>query len=208
MRSVKPPQERKQEIMDTAKRLFFENGYTKTKITDIINTIGMSKGIFYYYFESKEDIMNAIIAEVINNDIKTAKTIAEDSSLSAHQKVYGILSAHREKITENYYCFIKQFNHLENPEILLKTINLAVSGLLPLLVDAVNQGICEGVFELEYPYETLELLLSAHTFQTFFGGQPLKTEQKKAAFIRMLENALGAGKGSFDYLHELMKHCQ
>ena len=206
MRSVKPPEERKQEIMDTAERLFFANGYTKTKITDIIDAIGMSKGIFYYYFASKEDVMNAIIANVIDKDIAAVKPIAEDKNLNAHEKVFCILSAHREKITENYRLFMKQLNDVENPEILLKTIRLAVSSLLPLLVEATEQGIREGVFKLEYPYETIEFLLSAHTFQSFF-GEPLKTEQKKEAFIYMLENALGADKGSFGYLREMLNNC-
>ena len=206
MRSVKPPEERKQEIMDTAERLFFENGYAKTKITDIIDAIGMSKGIFYYYFKSKEDVMNAIIENVIDKDFATAKMISADNTLNAHEKVFRILSSHREKITENYRSFMKQLNDVENPEILLKTIRLAVSRLLPLLVEAAEQGINEGVFNLEYPYETIEFLLSAHTFQSFF-GESVKTDKKKEAYIRMLENALGADKGSFDYLREMMNNC-
>jgi len=205
LRSVKPPEERKQEIMDTAERLFFTNGYTKTAITDIIDEIGMSKGIFYYYFKSKEDVMNAIIANVIDKDLETARKIANDTTLNAHEKVFRILSSHREKITENYHCFMVQIHTAENPEILLRTIRLAISSLLPLLVETVEQGICEGVFSLEYPYETLEFLLSAHTFQSFF-GEPLKTEPKTEAFIRMLENSLGADKGSFDYLREMMNN--
>ena len=192
--------------MDTAERLFFADGYTKTKITDIIDEIGMSKGIFYYYFKSKEEVMNAIIENVIDKDFETAKMIVADNKLNAHEKVFHILSAHREKITENYRSFMKQFNDVENPEILLKTIRLAVSRLLPLLVEAVEQGIREEVFNVEYPYETIEILLSAHTFQSFF-GDPLKTESRKEAFIRILENALGAEKGSFDYLREMMNNC-
>ena len=203
MRSVKPPEERKQEIMDTAARLFFANGYAQTKIADIINAIGMSKGIFYYYFKSKEEVMNAIIADVIDKDVAAARLIAADRSLGAHETVFRILSAHREKITENYSCFMKQFSDVENPEMLLKTIRLAVARLLPLLAAVIEQGIREGVFNLEYPYETIEFLLSAHTFQSFF-GEPLKTKQTKEAFIRMLENSLGAEKGSFNYLHEIL----
>ena len=206
MRSVKPPEERKQEIMETAERLFFANGYSKTKITDIINEIGMSKGIFYYYFKSKEDVMNAIIANVINKDVAAVTSIATDKNLNAHEKVFRILSAHREKITENYRCFMKQFNNAENPEILLKTMRLAISRLLPLLVEAAEQGIREGVFTLERPYETIEFLLSAHTFQSFFGDH-LKAPQKNDAFILMLENALGADKGSFDYLRDMLNTC-
>ena len=202
MRSVKPPEERKQEIMDTAERLFFENGYSKTKITDIIGEIGMSKSIFYYYFKSKEDVMNAIIINVIEKDFALAKTIANDNSLNAHEKVFRILSSHRKKITENYRSFIKKLNNVENPEMLLKTIRLAVSRLLPLLVKVTEQGIREGVFNFEHPYETLEFLLSAHTFQSFF-GKPIITEQKKEAFIHMLESTLGADKGSFNYLRKI-----
>jgi len=60
-RHKKQPEVRKQEYLDTALDLFVEKGYFKTTVQEIIDTMGASKGAFYHYFKSKEDIIHAII---------------------------------------------------------------------------------------------------------------------------------------------------
>ena len=203
MRKVKPPEERRQEIITVAERLFFVNGYAKTKITDIIKEMGMSKGIFYYYFESKEEVLDAIIQSVIDRDIAAATAIAADPALNAHEKVFRIIVSHHETITQSHRSFVKQIHDVEDPEIGFKTMRLTVLQLLPILVEVAEQGIREGALHIEYPHETVEFLLAAHTFQFFFGA-PIKTEKNKQAYLRMLENALGAERGSFGYLGDIL----
>lgn len=59
MRVTKEPEVRKQEILDTALKLFGENGYEKTSITDIAKAIGVAQGLCYRYFPSKERCLTA-----------------------------------------------------------------------------------------------------------------------------------------------------
>ena len=79
MRVTKDPEERKAEIVSTARRLFEQNGYKETQIKDIVSQIGVAQGLFYYYFKSKEEVMEAVakqyadqimeaIREVVNRD--------------------------------------------------------------------------------------------------------------------------------------------
>lgn len=56
MRVVKDPDERKQEILEAALRVFARKGYEKTSISDIAAEIGISQGLCYRYFPSKEMI--------------------------------------------------------------------------------------------------------------------------------------------------------
>ena len=56
-------QERRQKIMDTALRLFGESSYQSTSIQKIAKEVGVSKGLLYNYFESKEELLQAIINE-------------------------------------------------------------------------------------------------------------------------------------------------
>ena len=58
----KSPDTREQ-ILNTALQLFAEQGYHKTKISDIVKTVGVAQGTFYWYFKSKE----AIALEIIKN---------------------------------------------------------------------------------------------------------------------------------------------
>ena len=61
MRVTKEPEIRKQEILDTALKLFGENGYEKTSITDIAKVIGVAQGLCYRYFPSKEALFDSAI---------------------------------------------------------------------------------------------------------------------------------------------------
>ena len=51
---------KKQAILDTADRLFFEKGYTATTIDDILASLGCSKGSLYHHFESKQQILREL----------------------------------------------------------------------------------------------------------------------------------------------------
>jgi len=63
MRITKEPEERKQEILDTAMRLFYEKGYEKTSIADIAKEIGVAQGLCYRYFPSKEALFDCAIEQ-------------------------------------------------------------------------------------------------------------------------------------------------
>ncbi len=51
---------RRTQILDAALELFDLHGYSNTAISDIANKIGISKGLIYHYFSSKEDILFAL----------------------------------------------------------------------------------------------------------------------------------------------------
>ena len=61
MRIVKNPDERKEEILDAAVHVFAKKGYEKTSITDIAREIGISQGLCYRYYVSKEEIYDAAL---------------------------------------------------------------------------------------------------------------------------------------------------
>jgi len=54
-------QKRKIEIINTALKLFAEQGYHKTTISEIAKETGMSKGLLYNYFKNKEDLLKAVV---------------------------------------------------------------------------------------------------------------------------------------------------
>lgn len=95
MRIIKDPEDRKAEILDTSERLFTTKGYNRTTIIDILNEIGIAKGTFYYYFKSKEEVVDAIIMRIVDADVDAARKVMEDPDLSAIQKLFQILFAQK-----------------------------------------------------------------------------------------------------------------
>jgi AcrR family transcriptional regulator len=54
-------QERKQELLDCAAELFSKRGYAETRIIDICTAAGAAKGLFYWYFETKEALFTELV---------------------------------------------------------------------------------------------------------------------------------------------------
>ena len=59
-RVMKEHDERRGEILDAAQLLFNSQGYDSTSVNAIIEHLGISKGTFYHYFSSKEDLIAGI----------------------------------------------------------------------------------------------------------------------------------------------------
>ena len=55
--------DRRRQLMDFAARRFAENGYHPTSVAEIVEGMGVGKGVFYWYFSSKEELMLEILRE-------------------------------------------------------------------------------------------------------------------------------------------------
>ena len=53
-------EDRREEFIDAAERLFKKNGVMGTTINAIVSEMNVAKGLFYYYFKSKDDVIDAI----------------------------------------------------------------------------------------------------------------------------------------------------
>ena len=62
MRVVKKPEERKAEMVAAASRLFAQQGFVRTSVAEIVSAVDVAKGLFYYYFTTKDDMVKAIWA--------------------------------------------------------------------------------------------------------------------------------------------------
>ncbi len=207
MRIVKDPEERKSEILDTAEMLFCTKGYSKTTVNDILNEVGIAKGTFYYYFKSKEEVMDAIITRIIDNDINIAKKIALNPEIPVLEKFFQILMSQRPKVGYSKEKVIQQFHLPNNAEMHQKTIVKTILNFTPILAEVVEEGVREGIFNTKYPKETIEFLIASSECifdESMFSWNKDEMLQKTKAFVYIMETTLGADKGSFDFVHDMI----
>jgi AcrR family transcriptional regulator len=84
VRITKDPEEHRNERMGAAERLFAEKVYEYTSASDIIRKFEVAQGTFYYYFDSWDDILNAVIdpypdryVDFVRAPIKSANAVRE-----------------------------------------------------------------------------------------------------------------------------------
>lgn len=88
--------QKKKLIMDTALELFAENGFHATSISHIARKAGISKGLTYYYFESKKEILDEIILQGFdtvysNFDLNKDRVLTEEEFISFIKKIFQIM---------------------------------------------------------------------------------------------------------------------
>lgn len=206
-RILKEPEERRNEILDAAEQLFFTKGYAKTTVNDILQAIGIAKGTFYYYFKSKEEVMDAVVMRYIDAGVEAAKRIARNNELSVHEKLFQIIMVQKPD-TGRKGRLIEQFHQPENAQIHQSSLALTIHKLTPVLTEVIEQGIKEKLFRNPYPKESMEILLAVSQFlfdEGIFSWESEEYARKIEAFIYNMEMMLGAEKGSFAYVSRLIQ---
>ncbi|MDQ2087306.1 TetR/AcrR family transcriptional regulator [Herbivorax sp. ANBcel31] len=153
--------DRKQEFLSTALELFYEKGYEKTTIKDIIDKMGVSKGAFYHYFESKEDVIIIIAKEYVDRAIGIMKRIIERKDLNAAQKVSEIFTSVNEykANSESRRSRIKGvFNNEGNLKLDKKISDSIRKELNALFKKLIDDGVEEGLFETSNSTELAEFI--------------------------------------------------
>lgn len=56
-------EERRRQLLEFAANRFADNGYHPTSVAEIVEGLGVGKGVFYWYFDSKEELLRAILAQ-------------------------------------------------------------------------------------------------------------------------------------------------
>lgn len=209
MRVVKDPVERRNEILDAAEILFTSKGYMETTIIDILEAVGIAKGTFYYYFKSKEQVLDAILVRMVDRDVEKMRLVLQDMSLNPIEKMAAMLRVQQAQPGDLKYKMNEIFHKPGNGDMHLKFNVLALRHISPLLAAAVREGVKQGVFQLEYPEEIAEYLLGASVFAFDEGLNQWSAQQltrRALAFISMLESALGAAKGSFSFVLQMVEN--
>ena len=203
VRTVKKPEERRGEIVAAARELFQKKDYERTTMQDVMDTLGIAKGTIYHYFKSKEDLLEAVVENTVDEYITGMQELLNEAEGGALDRMQILItSGDLVEVHEEIY------EHLHRPgNIGMHTRQLAatLSRLAPLYASVIQQGCQEGIFQTEHPLECAEFLLASIQFLTDAGFYPWSQEdlmRRAMAIPALVEAQLKAPKGSFDFLIE------
>ena len=203
MRDVKDPEIRRAEIMDAAMLLFMEKGYTNTTTQDIVDKVNISRGLLYYHFKNKEDILYCLVERYSEKLLREIHVIINDDDKTAIEKIRAFIDAtiiSKDNVSAEGTELQKTVDLEENRYMLDKLSHKLIEKLTIYFERIINQGISEKVFSVKYPSETAEFLMTAYVFVSNNIG--IKTSKKETvkdylnAFKIMLEQNLNT-KGLF-----------
>lgn len=157
-RPPQDPQIRINEILDAADQLFFTQGYQATTISDIAQKIGVAQGMLYYYFKSKEELLETLLER------HTASLVAEI------KKIHSLASAPSEKIALTVSAILAMAGYkdglllsmlydVQNLHIKEKLFHQLELALSPWLLKIIDVGIATHSFCVSHPPTAAEYIL-------------------------------------------------
>jgi AcrR family transcriptional regulator len=162
--------------------------------SDIIKAVGVAQGTFYYYFKSRDEILDAVIDRYFANYAKLVERMADDGRMNALQKLLYIIDAFFSMNEEKRRLagYLDSEHKLSKHERYQHYIDKEIT---PSVTRIVKQGIKEGLFEVEYPKETTELIVlifeHLHDNVDPMNDGKKRKRRMKAAWT-MIEKALNA----------------
>lgn len=204
MRVTKDAEIRKAEILDAAIALFATRGYTGTSVTDIVDAVGIAKGTFYHHFESKEQVMEAIIDRLNDRFAARARQVASDHGLSVPARIGAVFSSYRLEDNDTEQGLLREMHKPENAMMHQQMAESSKRSVSPILVDLMREGIERGDFDTEYPEQVVDLIVT----YVQYGIDDLPGDDRGEgasarhfrAFVHHIELICGAKPGTFDIL--------
>lgn len=199
---MKKGERRKQDLLNIAYRMFIEKGYENTSVDDIIIEAGIAKGTYYYYFESKEATLEAVIEMMIEKAENIAKA-ALMNPVPIPQKLASVVYAFQPNKDEIVITDVleRKENIVMHDKIGKKIVEVAV----PILSDIVREGIAQGIFACTNVEERVKILLIMSQNMFDYGAYSNKDIE---VYVDMLEKSLGAKEGTMSFISEFLLEGQ
>lgn len=200
------PEVTQRRILDTAKRLFIEQGYANTSIQNIVDELGdLSKGAIYHHFKSKEDIFKRLNEEDGTryfNNLSQAQNTQGLNGLEKLQTLFRLSFSDNEHIS-----LTRQGMHfLDDPKEFTANFELWSHEVPKLWTPLIQEGIEDGSIPTQYPKEAAELLsiLTNYWLVTYFFPATKKELEHRIRCLATMLNAINVPVFDDHFITEIL----
>jgi AcrR family transcriptional regulator len=207
---------KREAFIDSAMRLMQAKGYQQMSIQDLLDDVGASRGAFYHYFDSKQELLGAMVDRIADQALAAVRPAVDDAGLPAiakFERFFGGIAQYKTDRKALMLEFIKIWKSDDNLIVREKVRHTVVERIAPILARIIRQGIAEEVFSVDSPEETATILMTLLTgFQDgatdLFLARQANTisyedaERALLTFARAFERILGAPAASIGIVDE------
>jgi len=186
-------EDRPQEITEAALTAFAEKGYAATRVDDVAKRAGVSKGLLYLYFKTKEDLFKAVIRSFVVPRIDALTAIVDSSELSAEEFLRGPFFEFVKTLPGSPISIVIRLMIAEgpkHPDLLQFYWDNVVSRGLAAITELLERGVQQGEFRRsivnELPHLFAMPVLFSVVFRSLFEKQCPDTDKLIGAQIDLL----------------------
>jgi len=171
-------EDRPQEITAAALEAFAEKGYSATRVTDVAERAGVSKGLLYLYFKTKEELFKAVIKSFVSPRIDALKAEIEHTDLTAEEYLRGPFLTFAKQVPKSPARVLVRLMIAEgakHPDLTGWYHQNVVSQGLAALRSLIERGVRDGEFResalQEFPHMMVTPVVFTIVWSLVFGDQ-------------------------------------
>lgn len=137
------------ELLDAALDVFFEKGFAAARLEDIAARAGVSKGTIYLYFQSKEDVFEALVRAIPQPNVEQLRALAADASVPADAMLRRVLTFMGALLGDSRMALFPRLIIAEGgrfPKLAETYKREIISRGVGVITSIIERGIAEGRF--------------------------------------------------------------
>jgi len=191
VRIVKEHEVRKNELLDAAQALFYQNGYESTSVANIIDSVGIAKGTFYHYFKSKTDLLDQIIERQISMiDLEIEKVLdeIEENAIVEFNNIFQNIGQYKLEHKDVILLMTRVLYNDKNIQLKTKLFKKRSEMIAPKIARVIQRGKDEKLFNTANADFIARMLLEMWNFLgEAFAEMLLNNELNDQHRIKFLE---------------------
>lgn len=193
-------EDRPAEITAAAMQTFAENGYDATRVEEVARKAGVSKGLLYLYFKTKEELFKAVVRNFVTPHLDSLVDITESSDLSATEFIRGPFLEFAKTVPKSPARKLIRLMVAEgpkHPDLIEWYWNNVVSRGIATLRTVIDKGVATGELRpsalQEFPHLLVSPVLFSTVFTQLFGPHArLDTDRFLEAHIELVLSSIEA----------------
>lgn len=192
-------------ILDALQTLMTDRDIQMISVSEIAQAAGVGKGSIYYYFPSKEAILEALVARNYEKPLETAKNLSKQTEISPFTRMAMIFQACRNSSMEFHVSNSAPAEENTNQKAFVhhKYMSHLITELKPVLTEIIRQGTDSGEIRFDYPAALAEIVLivlSVKLDNTLVPSSLEEIEDTMKGLISLLEKGTENPAGSLNFL--------
>ena len=191
-----------EQILDALSSLLSDKRFQSITVSEIAQAAGIGKGSIYYYFPSKEAILEALVERNYKKPLETASNLVNQTDVSPFTRLAMIFQACRDS-SSAFSAKQTEAAPQETAFLRQKYMRHIMEQLKPVLTAIMEQGIEQGIIQFDYPAALAEIVLIVLTVKVDNSLAPASPEEIAdtiRGLISLLEKGTGNPEGSLNFL--------
>ena len=150
-------------ILDVAQRYIATKGYEEMTTQDLLESLQISRGAFYHYFESKQALLMALVERMAEQAEQLIVPIVTDRHLPAQDKLlrfFAVVDQLKRDNLDLVFAFLRVWYADENALFRNKLYLTRIKRITPWFAQIIEEGVAEGVFTTPYPAHAARMILA------------------------------------------------